>query len=1146
MPIDLAGISNENEFYTEHYLSAILDGDLRDTLSRWHRRAEEAGTRAPFEALRGLAGEFFRVNGARLRARAMEERLALQREFLQRVLQALGYQPLPGWQPLEGSILLPVLATLQRPNGAPELWVLEVVEDEQTDPLDASLQPCQFPADEPPPRALLAESLDDIVTTRVFALSEPPRWLILASLGNLVLIDRSKWNEKRFLRFDLREIFDRRETSTLEATAALLHAESVQPPDAGTTSLLDQLDANSHRHAFSVSEDLKFALREAIELLGNEAVYDMRTRKKEAIYDRSLAEQLSRECLRYMYRLLFLFYIEARPELGYAPMKAEAYRKGCSLEWLRDLELVRLDTAEAQDGYFIHYSIEKLFSLVWNGYPRERQQALDATQDVGFEITPLKSHLFDPARTPLLSGLRFRNRVLRRIIELMSLSKERQGRRDRRGRVSYDQLGINQLGAVYEALLSFRGFFAEEDLFEVKRADAEWKELEPAFFVTEAELSLYTDQEKYFDGKLRRFPKGTFIYRLSGRDRKKSASYYTPESLTRCVVKYALKELLKDKAANDILKLTICEPAMGSAAFLNEAINQLADAYLDRKQRETGRRIAHEDYGRERQKVKMRLADRNVFGVDLNPVALELAEVSLWLNCMFGGERENGSAFIPWFGLQLVCGNSLIGARRDMWATELLTKRRGQPVWHEVPPTRVEPKTHRPEGHIWHFLLPDPGMADWNGPAVRDLAAPHIARVREWRKRFISPHFEPQQVDTLQRLSAAVDRLWEAHANQLRDIRARTTDTLDVWGEPSSKSQIRTPSQVKDCIRDAELLTRSLRASTPYRRLKLAMDYWCALWFWPIEQSELLPSREEWLLELSAMLEGQVHAELLSHNAQPSLFPETERPTQLKMELEGLGIVDVDSLRSRLPRLALVEQIAGRLRFLHWELEFTDVLEDRGGFDLFVGNPPWIRVEFDAAGVLGEADPTIAIRRTSAPEARRLRTAVLAQPAALSSFFREYETCTGTQEFLNASPNYPLLGGTAANLFKCFLPVAWRFGSQAGASALLHSEGAYDDPNGGSLRRAMYQRLTNHFQFINEKKLFAEPDHHITFSVNIYRSEPKTIINFDSISNLFLPSTVDVCFEHNGDGLVPGIKTDSGDWEIRGHKDRLVHVDEPM
>jgi hypothetical protein len=131
MPIELAGISNENEFYTEHYLAAILDGDLRDTLSRWRRQAQEDGTRSPFEALRGLAGEFFRVRAAALRARAAEERLTLQHEFLGGVFTVLGYQPRPGWQPLEGGVLLPVLATLQRPNGAPELWVVEVLDSDQ-------------------------------------------------------------------------------------------------------------------------------------------------------------------------------------------------------------------------------------------------------------------------------------------------------------------------------------------------------------------------------------------------------------------------------------------------------------------------------------------------------------------------------------------------------------------------------------------------------------------------------------------------------------------------------------------------------------------------------------------------------------------------------------------------------------------------------------------------------------------------------------------------------------------------------------------------------------------------------------------------------------------------------------------------------
>jgi rhodanese-related sulfurtransferase len=90
---------------------------------------------------------------------------------------------------------------------------------------------------------------------------------------------------------------------------------------------------------------------------------------------------------------------------------------------------------------------------------------------------------------------------------------------------------------------------------------------------------------------MRKHPRDTFIYRLAGRDREKSASYYTPQVLARCLVKYALKELLKGKTADEILRLTICEPAMGSAAFINEAVNQLAEAYLERKQAELKKRI---------------------------------------------------------------------------------------------------------------------------------------------------------------------------------------------------------------------------------------------------------------------------------------------------------------------------------------------------------------------------------------------------------------------------------------------------------------------------------------------------------------------------------------------------------------------------
>jgi type II restriction/modification system DNA methylase subunit YeeA len=95
---------------------------------------------------------------------------------------------------------------------------------------------------------------------------------------SLVLIDRSKWNEKRFSASTFPKSF-RKETSTLKAMAALLHRDSLSPDDGSP--LLDTLDENSHKHAFEVSEDLKYSVREAIELLGNEAVWFLRTPAQE-------------------------------------------------------------------------------------------------------------------------------------------------------------------------------------------------------------------------------------------------------------------------------------------------------------------------------------------------------------------------------------------------------------------------------------------------------------------------------------------------------------------------------------------------------------------------------------------------------------------------------------------------------------------------------------------------------------------------------------------------------------------------------------------------------------------------------------------------------------------------------------------------
>lgn len=1186
------GITNENEFYSQHYLAEIFSGDVRGVLDAWADRESQAreaakaqgqrdpAWRTPAAALSAMAREALYQLETLRRPNAPNERLAIGRALLGQCLQVFDLPYKPQRQPLteQGDLELPLLAELRNGRGEPLLWVLETQalvegEDFDADPLSLKVHPQQLQSlgTTPVSRTLQGGDAPDwqkLLSTVVFTQARPPRWVLLASPWQWLLLDRAKFAQHRLLRFDWVELFSRRETETLKAVSVLLHRDSLL--DAQGLSLLDTLDENAHKHAYGVSEDLKYALRECIELLGDEAARQLVAQAREdqkGIYTGARAldpAELSLECLRYMYRLLFLFYIEARPELGYAPVDSEVYLKGYSLESLRDMELVPLTTETERQGRYLHDSIQMLFRLVAEGTPAltgqdsllagpARQTGRDA-----FQIQPLKSHLFDLTRTPLLGKVVFPNHLLQRVVQLMSLSRPAKGKR-RRGRISYAQLGINQLGAVYEALLSYRGFFAKEDLYEVKKAGTEPTTLDTGYFVNAQALQIYTEEERVYDRdeatglrQLRLHKRGSFIYRLAGRDREKSASYYTPEVLTRSLVKYALKELVKEQLdplpddrarAERILQLKMCEPAMGSAAFVNEAINQLAEMYLALMQSARGERIPQHLYPQELQKVKMYLADHNVFGVDLNPVAVELAEVSLWLNAL------SGDRFVPWFGLQLYAGNSLIGARREVFsAGQLQRKGSDDEGWLNQPPKAVPMSEPRSAGQVWHFLVPDSGMANYTDKEAKALYKGEIKAISDWRREFVKP-FDWQELARLEKLSAKVEDLWQDHATALARLRRRTSEPYAIYGFEARGEA--SDLAFKDRVLQ-ELGASDLDNSSTYRRLKLVMDYWCALWFWPLRRADDLPSREEWLFDLETLLLGDTVAAGPVGEQQEMFAASLPKQESLRF-VDRFGVVNLKRLFAASPRLKLADEIAAKRRFFHWNLAFADVFRDNGGFDLFLGNPPWLKVEWNSGAVLGDFEPQFVLRNFTAPQMAKLREETFERiPELEVAWLAELEESEGTQNFLNATANYPALKGVQTNLYKCFLPRAWANASENGISGFLHPDGIYDDPKGKSFRQCVYERVRAHFQFENELRLFPEVHHDVEpFSVNVYgprQSRPK----FFHISKLFVPSTVDVCFAHDGRGAVPGIKEETEDgsgrittrWNTQGHWLRLIDVGE--
>jgi hypothetical protein len=1150
--IDLAGIRNVGEFYSQHYLDSLFAGDVSELLAGWAQAEKDGGDKAPPKRLAALAGRYFDAlglatgNGDGASATTC---LGAARDLHAHLLEVLGYTREPAAAQLDDGSVLP-LALQHQESGRPFLWVLEAPfaeSEDDADPFSEGPAHSQLPTalrDLPEDQAptLAPGSYRELLDNVIFRGEHPPRWVLLLAGSDAFLIDRHKWHQGKYLHFELGTLFGRRDGKAMQATAALLHSQVLLPR--GGQSLLERLDEQSHKHAYAVSTDLKFGAQRAIELIANESVRYLREVAKQEVFGRDdVADALTRECIVYLYRLLFLFYVEARSqETGVVPMGSEDYRRGYSLESLRDLELTPLTTVGAREGTYLDNSLRRLFRIVQHGYPRGYQHKLqegDRDEDHIVDqmtVAPLRSALFDDEKTPILRRVKLRNSVLQEVLAQLSLSQP-SGKGGQRGRISYAQLGINQLGAVYEGLLSYRGFFAYDNLFEVAaktdlEKDGRLKPNAQTYFVPEAAAGDYSDNEFLKDEYGRRVAhqKGTYLFRLAGRDREKSASYYTPQVLTECLVKYTLLERLGESfgpadtrpaaqrlpklPADAILNLTLCEPAMGSGAFLNEAIDQLAHRYLLAKQAELGITLPAEQYPEEHQKVKYHFAVNQSYGVDLNPLAAELGKVSVWLNVLHQG------ALAPFLDLRLRVGNSLVGARREVFHSHHLTQKntKDSPNWLGKEPTRVPLGTPRPSDSVYHFLLPDAGMVAFDGDKVVSALEPAAMKaIKEWKKAFTQP-LDAMDVRRLLLISSRVDTLFERHQEQRESVLAQTRQVLRLWGQPASaaagSSVDGLPPTPKDAQSCEEYARQLSDPSAPGQRLRALMDYWCALFFWPISEVARLPSREQWLRDLEAITDTA------------------------KERADTGGAAEMDPARR-----AVVAGLAGRLHFFHWELEFPEVFKGGGGMDVIVGNPPWLKVEWQEGGVLSDFEPLLAVKGLSAKQATERRAKVLEVPAARAAYLSEFEAMTGTPAYLNAVQNYPALQGVQTNLYKCFMEQALRLGGSSGCAGILHQKGLYDDPRGGRLRKTLAQRLALHLHLINKLLLFSEIKDEKHYEMSMYRSSESHDVGFVQVSNLFHPRTLDDSFQHDGLGPVPGIKDLKDNWVLQGHASRLVPVD---
>lgn len=968
-----------------------------------------------------------------------------------------------------------------------------------------------------------------------FRSNTPPAFIVVQAGRWLLLAEAERWAEGRYLAMDLLVVAERRHDARggeIDRAAAIFGHHSLRPDADGNiwwTSVLE----DSVKHTVGVSKDLREGIRLSIEIIANEVV--RRRRNKGLTMDGIDGNDLAKHSLRFLYRILFLLYAEASPEMQVLPTGAAEYEEGYGLDRLRELTLTELVSHHARTGTHLYDSLKKLFDLVDQGHkPAVRENVTDDPAP-GLEFNPLRADLFSPKATALIDEVGLGNEATQQVLAHLLLTKESKTRKGGdRGFISYAELGINQLGAVYEGLMSYTGFFAEEDLYEVAKdgnpEKGSW--VVPVHRADHLSESDFVRTEDPITGELKPVlhPKGTFVFRLAGRERQQSASYYTPEVLTKFVVSQALEEHLDQDdhrtTPEEILSLTICEPALGSGAFAIEAVRQLAAEYLKRKQEDLGELIDADQYTFELQKVKAHIALHQVYGVDLNATAVELAEISLWLDTMVAGLQA------PWFGLHLRRGNSLIGARRAIYSPSDLTKK----AWLKTVPKDVPLGTEIGAG-IHHFLLPAEGWGAIVDTAEAKTYAPvQHEELRLWRNE-IRKSPSKDITKRLASLSQRVETLWEFTLRRLTIAESEIRRDLHLWrSEPVDHVPAVTREQIETVLNDE---------NGSYQRLHRVMDAWCAIWSWPVTGDIAPPDWDQWVGGLEAILGTTAKAGKFEKYGQTSFASDLDWSELDIAEDNDRVFAQAKSAAAAFadfPWLGVALEISHAQGFLHWELDFAPVFW-RGGFDLQVGNPPWVRPDWDEAGVLAEFDPWWQLSNKPSEATKESKAAeALASPSIQVAFLDERAGQAGQSQHLVSGVDRPLLAGRA-DLFRCFIERAWRSSSAHGISSLIHPEGHFTDTRAIGLRRASYRRLRRHWQFRNELKLFSEVDNNKQYGVHVYGNDSE--VDFLHGSALYHPDVVIRSLRHDGDGPAPGVKDPYGNWDLRPHAERIITVREP-
>ncbi|MFA6954308.1 MAG: N-6 DNA methylase [Thermoanaerobaculia bacterium] len=418
-----------------------------------------------------------------------------------------------------------------------------------------------------------------------------------------ILRDNASLTRQAYVEFDLQAMFDGEIYADFTVLWLLAHQSRVEA-EKPSEFQLESWSKLAREQGVRALDQLRGGVEKAIQALGSGFLaHPANIALKERLRSGALDKQdYYRQLLRLVYRLLFLFVAEDRDVLQMpdaSPETKSRYRNYYSTSRLRQLAARRRGTR--------HADLWEGLRLVMGFLGRD-----EGCPSLG--LPALGSFLFSASAIADLERCALANRDLLAALRELSVTEENHIRRQ----VDFKNLRSEELGSIYEALL----------------------ELHPEIHAESATFELRT---------------------AAGHERKTTGSYYTPDSLVQCLLDSALEPVVaeamkKPDPERAILDLKVCDPACGSGHFLVAAAHRIA-------KRLAGVRTGDDEPSPEATRHALRdVIGRCIYGVDLNPMAVELCKVALWMEAIEPGRP------LSFLDHHVQCGNSLIGATPSLLA----------------------------------------------------------------------------------------------------------------------------------------------------------------------------------------------------------------------------------------------------------------------------------------------------------------------------------------------------------------------------------------------------------------------------------------------------------------------------------------------